>query len=83
MIVDFNSIKDNPINYIFPFVLIFTQDPAGIIIFTNDTTNIETKNPNQQEIYSFILNGQDLCEIQYELRYRRLESDISSKNIHC
>ena len=54
------------LKYLIPFGLDFTSDPPEIIIFYNSTTNEEIENPNQLEIYAFVLVGQVIWELQYD-----------------
>ena len=58
--------SNKKLSYSIPFGLDFTKEPAEIIIFSNATTNDEMEYPYRREIYSFVLLGQALWELQYD-----------------
>ena len=61
----YNLQKSKKMGRLIPFALDFNQNPSDIVIFTNSSTNDEIENPDYLEIYSFVLVGQALWELQY------------------
>ncbi|KAK8898164.1 hypothetical protein M9Y10_000435 [Tritrichomonas musculus] len=62
----YNLQKKKKLKLKIPFGLDFTKDPVEIVVLYNATTNDEVSNRDQLEVYSFVLVGQALWELQYD-----------------
>ncbi|KAK8843584.1 hypothetical protein M9Y10_024641 [Tritrichomonas musculus] len=69
------------LSYLIPFGLDFTKEPTEIIIFANSTTNEQMENPHLLRMYSFVLVGQALWELQYQHNYTLINTKNTPSSI--